>query len=162
MKTERLPWETLSGPVYHASETRKSPKKWVRAGGWVMSVALLLGGVSSGYYLVSLFGALYVLTLLTVKTCVVTERGLEIFYQMRVTTHYDLWNWEEIGFVVREDRGDPEKVALHFNQGNRVRRLFFTRPDAEAVLTLAKRRNPKLWAGDADERQLAAFRRKKW
>jgi len=95
------------------------------------------------------------------KDTVITERGLEIFYQMRITTHYDFWSWKEIVSVIREDRKHPELVALHFGRGNRSKRLFFTKADAKQIMVLARKKNSRAVVSDADPRQMAGYKKKK-
>ena len=89
-----------------------------------------------------IFGVLYSLTLLTKKDVAVTERGLEIFYQMRITTNYNFWPWAEINAIVVEDRNHPELIALHIGRGSASKRFFFTRPDTEKILVLAREKHP--------------------
>ena len=115
MSVEHLPWEEVPGPIYSAREL-KPRKKWVTVGSWILSVVLVVGGILTPYRVLIVFGVLYVLTLLMKKDTVVTRRGLEMFYQMRITTQYNFWGWDEIVSVVREDRNHPEVVALYFGQ----------------------------------------------
>lgn len=147
MKDKSLPWESLEGPIYYAKEI-KPKKQWVIIGGWILSAALLVGGIITPYKVLVIFGLLYILTLLMKKDTVVTERGVEIYYQMRITTHYDFWDWKEIMSVTREDRNHPELVALHFARGNRSKRLFFTKADAKQIMVLAKKRNSRIKTAD--------------
>ncbi len=147
---EHLPWEALDGPKYHA-QAAKPRKKWVTAGGWGLSVLLLAAGVATRYYVMVAFGFLYALALAMEKDTVITERGLETFYQMRITTHYDLWKWEEISVIVREDRGHPELVRLHIGRGNTEKALFFKKAEAEKITALAKKRNPSIRVLDAEK-----------
>lgn len=159
MSVEHLPWESLEGPIYETREL-KPHKQWVVVGCWIMSVFLIIGGIITPYRVVTLFGVLYILTLLMKKDTVVTERGIEIFYQMRITTHYDFWSWKDIVSVTREDRKHPELVALHFGKGNRSKRLFFTKADARQIMVLAKKKNSRIVVADADQRQMVGARRK--
>lgn len=152
MRTVHLPWESVAGPKYRAREL-KPRKKWVTVGGWVLSVLLILGGLVTPYWMATVFGALYVLTLLAQKDVVVTTRGLEIFYQMHITTQYDCWTWEQMDGVAREDKKLPELVALYFSKGDRVKRLYFLREDAEKIMALARERNPGMIVAEADESQ---------
>lgn len=151
MRTVHLPWEVVAGPQYYAKEL-KPRKKWVTAGSWVMSFVLILGGLAyPKYWFAAIFGVLYMLALLMQKDIAVTVRGLEIFYQMHITTHYDFWSWDEIHTIIRDDRKHPELVALHIARGDRSKRLFFTKADAEKIMELAKKQNPRIFVTDADE-----------
>ncbi len=159
MSVEHLPWESLSGPIYTARELRPR-KKWVENACWILSCGLVVGGIITPYRVAAIFGALYILTLLMKKDTVVTERGIEIFYQMRITTHYDFWGWDQIVSVIREDRQHPELVALHFGKGNRSKRLFFTKADAKQIMLLAKKRNSRIVVQDANKNQMIGNKRK--
>lgn len=143
MSVENLPWESLEGPIYHPKEI-KPQKKWVRTGGWVLSAALILGGIITPYRVLILFALLYILTLLMKKDAAVTERGLEIFYQMKITTHYDFWPWKEIDSLLVEDRNHPGLLALHFVRGDKSKRLFFTRAEIKQIQILAKKKNSRI------------------
>ncbi len=151
MKDKHLPWESLEGPIYYAREI-KPRKQWVTIGGWILSAALLVGGVITPYKVLIIFGLLYILTLLMEKDTVITSRGVELYYQMRITTHYDIWEWKEILSVTREDRNHPELVALHFARGNRSKRLFFTKADAKQIMVLAKKRNSRIKTADIQQK----------
>ncbi len=148
MRTEQLPWDSVPGPHYAAREL-KPRKKWVTVGGWILVAVLLLGGLATRYRVLLVFSALYALALLTKKDVVVTFRGLEINYQMRITTQYDFWSWDKIVSVTREDKNNPEVVALYFGMDNKAKRLYFTRPVAEQVLKLAKEVKPGITIQEA-------------
>lgn len=154
MRTVHLPWESVPGPQYHARDL-KPRKKWVTAGGWVMSFVLILGGIAyPKYWFAAVFGVLYMLTLLMQKDIVVTSRGLEIFYQMHITTQYDFWSWDDIHTIIREDKKHPELVALHIGKGDRSKRLFFTKADAQAIMDLARKQNHPILVAEADESKM--------
>lgn len=162
-----LPWESVPPPIYTA-RVPKPRKKWVTVGGWILVVILLLYGVSSFgrdntlLACVSLaFSVMYALTLLMKKDAVVTTRGLEIFYQMRITTQYDFFPWERINSIVREDRAHPEFIRLHIGYSSMEKALFFTKSDAEAVIKLAKEKNPSIRVLDFDTTPKATKKRKK-
>lgn len=130
---------------------------------WLLDLirCLIIGGIITPYRVAAVFGVLYILTLMMKKDTVITERGLEIFYQMRITTHYDFWSWKEIVSVIREDRKHPELIALHFGRGNRSKRLFFTKADAKQIMVLARKKNSRAVVADADPRQMAGYKKKK-
>ena len=141
MSAKPLPWADLTGPIYTPREL-KPRKAYVTYGWWVMVVILLLAGIFTRWKIAAFFAVLYALTLVTKKDVAVTERGLEIFYQMRITTNYNFWPWEEINAIVVEDRNHPELIALHIGRGNASKRFFFTRPDTEKILVLAREKHP--------------------
>lgn len=107
-----------------------------------MVILLLVGGLVTRFKIALIFAALYGLTLLSQKDVAVTGRGLEIFYQMKITTNYNFWPWAEINAIVVEDRNHPELIALHFGHGNASKRFFFTRSDTEKILVLAREKHP--------------------
>lgn len=141
MSKQTLPWADLTGPIYTPREL-KPRKPYVIYACWAMVVLLLVGGLVTRFKIALIFGALYALTLLSQKDVAVTERGLEIFYQMKITTNYNFWPWPEINAIVVEDRNHPELIALHFGHGNASKRFFFTRKDTEKILLLAREKHP--------------------
>ncbi len=141
MSKQTLPWADLTGPIYTPREL-KPRKPHVIYACWAMVILLLVGGIVTRFKIALIFAALYGLTLLSQKDVAVTERGLEIFYQMKITTNYNFWPWAEINAIVVEDRNHPELIALHFGHGSASKRFFFTRPDTEKILVLAREKHP--------------------
>ena len=158
MRSGQLPWDSISGPVYSA-RVFKPRKRWVTVGCWVLCIFLIAFGLTSPYRIAIVFGTLYILVLIMRKDVVVTDRGLEIYYQMRITTHYDFWPWEEMAAVIREDRKHPELVALHFGRRNSSKQFFFTRKDSDAIMAMARKKNGKTLVRDADESEMVGYRR---
>lgn len=151
---KELPWAETTGPVYHAQEI-KPRKESTKTLCWLMCGFLIVGGLMTPYKLIILFALLYMLVLLMKKDMVVTERGVETFYQMRITTWYEKLEWKDIDMVVREDRDDPRLVALYFRErGNddRVKRLFFTREDAQSIMRMAKLQPDRIEVCEADKK----------
>lgn len=155
-----LPWESVEPPIY-VSRVPKPRKKWVTVGGWLLVALLLLGGLTTKYKIALVFAVLYTLTLLTQKEAAVTTRGLEIFYQMQITTHYDFFPWERITSIVREDRDHPDFIRLHFGFEATEKALFFTRADAAGVEKLAKMKNSAIRIVDYEGAQKAHPKRKR-
>ena len=141
MSKQTLPWADLTGPIYTPREL-KPRKPHVIYACWAMVILLLVGGIVTRFKIALIFAALYGLTLLSQKDVAVTERGLEIFYQMKITTNYNFWPWAEINAIVVEDRNHPELIALHIGRGSASKRFFFTRPDTEKILVLAREKHP--------------------
>ena len=136
MSKQTLPWADLTGPIYTPREL-KPRKPYVIYACWAMVILLLVGGIFTKFKIALIFAVLYGLTLLSQKDVAVTERGLEIYYQMKITTNYNFWPWAEINAIVVEDRNHPELIALHIGRGSASKRFFFTRPDTEKILVLA-------------------------
>ncbi len=144
-----LPWDSLPPPIYTA-RANKPRKKWVKIGVWVLVVVLLLFGVSSFdrnlplAVISMIFSILYSITMVTVKDAAITCRGLEIFYNMQITTQYDFFAWEDINSIVIEDRGDDEYVRLHIGYSSLEKALFFKRSEVNAICEYAKEQNPDI------------------
>ena len=132
-----LPWESVPPPIYPAQSSLKPRKKWVQTGGWILVVVLLLFGTLA-------VSVLYLLTLMTKKDAALTSRGLEIFYNMQFTTHYEFFPWEDINAIVCEERGHADMVRLHIGHGNTEKALFFPREDLDEIYAFIKKKNPAI------------------
>ena len=145
---QSLPWESVPPPIFPAQLALKPRKKWVQVGGWVLVVLLLLYGLSQRgrnpmLSIISLvFSVMYLVTMMTKKDAALTSRGLEIFYNMQFTTHYEFFPWEDINAVVCEDRGHADMVRLHIGHGNTEKALFFPRTQLGEIYAFAKKKNP--------------------
>ena len=123
-----LPWESVPPPIYPAQASLKPRKKWVQTGGWILLA----------------FSVLYLLTLMTKKDAALTNRGLEIYYDMQFTTNYEFYPWEDINAIVCEDRGHADMVRLHIGHGNTEKALFFPREDLDEIYAFIKKKNPAI------------------
>lgn len=161
MRRTVLPWESVPGPHYAAVDTILR-KKWVKYGGWVIVAALILGATVTRWKTLYLFAGLYVLALLMEKYVTVTQRGLEIFHQMQITTNYERWDWKDIYAVTHEpDPSDKNRTILYFTKGDRTKRNFYRNDDAKEIVKLAKKQNPEIRIFDGQEtRNKAATIRK--
>lgn len=121
-----LPWENEGGVVYTARELRPR-KRWVTYGGYCFAALLLAAGILTRFRIALLFGALYILALLMEKHVVVSEEGIEQFYQMHITTHYECYPWNEIDTVLLEDRGIPHSKPYIFGAATRQSGFSLTR-----------------------------------
>ena len=156
MRTRPLPWESTPDPKYLARDTLRH-KSWARAGGWLFVAVLLAAGVLTRYRIALVFGVLYALALVMEKHAAATKRGLEIFYDMRVTTSYELWNWGSISAVTHEpDPKNSAQTVVYFTKGDRTRHFSFANADAEDVLRLAREGNPgvKVYDGAQERAKL--------
>ena len=162
MRQTVLPWESVPGDHYSAIDTRQ--KGWVRVGGWLLVAALLLGGAITRWRIALVFALLYALALLMEKYVAVTERGLEIFHQMQFTTNYERWDWKDIYAVTHEtDPGGSGRIILYFTKGDRTKRNYYAKEDAQEILKLAQKQNPdiKIFSGEGARDQAKSFQAKK-
>lgn len=139
-----------SGARIYRSKKLKERKKYVIVLGWLAALMLVGYGIASGVWLSILLGLIMALALMLDQREMVTNRGLEVYYDVRIFDYTDVWTWEEMTSLHREDQGHPTLVALHFGKGLNTRRYCFTKADAENIMALAKRRNPAMSVGDAD------------
>lgn len=152
---QTLPWESVPPPIFTA-QALKPRKKWVNVGGWILIAFLLVYGLTaqSRNPLVAtvslIFAILYTLTMLTKKDAALTSRGLEIYYNMQITTHYDFFPWEQINVIVTEDRGHADYVRLHIGYSSMEKALFFKRSEVAAICKFAKEKNPAIRVMDYD------------
>ncbi|WP_050747982.1 MULTISPECIES: hypothetical protein [Peptoniphilus] len=163
MKLDKLPWASIDSPIYTNREI-KPRKDWVIAGGWIMTAILIISGFTTKYKISLVFGVLYALALLMIKYVAVTNRGLEIFYDMKIMKHYELWEWKDIFALTHEKNIDyPEIIAIYFSKGDRSKRLFFDKRDKNAIIQMAKSLNPEIKIYDAEDekRKHAAAKSKK-
>ena len=144
MRHTVLPWESVPGSHYLAVATLKR-KNTTKYGGWLVVAALVLGGAMTRWKIAYVFAVLYALALVMEKYVAVTERGLEIFYQMQVTTNYERWDWADIYAVTHEpDPAGSGRTILYFTKGDRTKRNYFEPDDAKEIVKLAKKQNPNI------------------
>jgi len=144
MRHTVLPWESVPGPHYLAIDTLKR-KKTIQYGGWLVVAVLLLGASVTRYKILYLFAVLYALSMLMEKYVAVTERGLEIFHQMQITTNYERWDWKDIYAVTHEpDPAGSGRMILYFTKGDRTKRNYYRPEDVKEIVKLAKKQNPDI------------------
>ena len=102
--------------------------------------------------------------LLMQKYVAVTQRGLEIFHEMHITTNYERWDWADIYAVTHEiDPGGSGRTILYFTRGDRTKRNYYNTADVPQILKLAKKQNPNIRIFDGKEARdkAKALRQKK-
>lgn len=141
MTRKDLPWKELESLSQPAREV-KERSRWNTRLAWVMCAFLIIGGILTPYRITVLFGLLYVLVLLMDKQTAATPRGIEIFYDMKITTSYTFWPWKEINAISREENVKyPGIYAVYFTRGDKSKRLFFNKNQWDALIRLAKQGN---------------------
>lgn len=146
-----LPWESVPDPKYHAIDVLKRTKT-ISYGGWFVVAVLALGGAVTRWKIACIFAVLYALAMVMRKYVAVTERGLEIYYDMRISTNYERWDWPDIYAVTYEkDPANSRRAILYFTKGDRTKRNYFKPDDVTGILKLAKRKNPEIRIFDGKE-----------
>ena len=148
-KTQANKTMSASGREYVPLDV-KVMKKSTRITALIAGVGLLVMGVVIRSVYTSLVGALLLAAMALNKKTAVTERGIEITYDIGVFKRVDLWRFEEIQEIHKELSPDKKKYALHIMRDVMSRRLVFYIPDAEEVIGLALEKNPAIHVADVD------------
>ncbi|MCR5825916.1 MAG: hypothetical protein K6G54_05075 [Oscillospiraceae bacterium] len=163
MRRTVLPWESVPGSKYYAIDTLKRSKK-TSYGGWLAVAVLAFGGAVTRWKIALIFAVLYALALLMQKDVAVTERGLEIYHDMRITTNYERWDWADIYAVTHEtDPAGSGRAILYFTKGDRTKRNYYRPEDVSPILKLAKQKNPaiRIFDGKTTRDKADAIRKRK-
>ncbi len=136
--------------MYRAHDV-KPRKKWIIVYGWFLVALLIVGGAMTRFKIAWFFAFIIGMALISEKTVMVTERGLENYMDMRFTSNYELWKWDEIEALTQEKLLKyPGVTQLYFTRGDRTRKVFFLDEPAQEILKLAGRKNKKLRIYDGD------------
>ena len=99
------------------------------------------------------FGLMGLIILLVILACffskehLVSDEGVDIQYTLFGMVSHNLWRWDEITTIhVDRKRAMPD-VALHIGRDVATRLFVFSARDADAVLALAKEKNPAIRLG---------------
>ena len=93
--TDQPKKKSRSGKVYHAKKV-KERKDYVKVLGWLASLLLIGYGIASGVWLGIILGLIMALALMLEQREMVTNRGLEVYYDCRVFDYTDVWSWDDI------------------------------------------------------------------
>ena len=72
---------------------------------------------------------------------------MDIQYTLFGKVSHNLWRWEEVTAIHVDRKRSMPNVALHIGKDVAIRLFVFTPKDAQAVLDLAKERNPAIQLG---------------
>ena len=95
-------------------------------------------------------GALILLAMVLQKKTAVTERGIEVTYDMILFKRVELWSFDEIQEIHKELSPDGNRYALHMMKDIMSKRLVFPIPVAEEVIALALAKNPRIHVAFVD------------
>ncbi len=128
--------------------------KIIRKSTKVVAMALGVLCLVAGVYFQSIYaivvGVFFLAAMVLNKKTAVTERGIEVTYDMVLFKRVDLWSFEEIREIHKELSPDGRKYALHMMKDIMSKRLVFPIPEAEKVIALAVEKNPKIHVAYVD------------
>ena len=143
MKENIPPWSGLEDPIYE-TEPLKERKAWVNKAAGAISLVFIAGGIYYMYPVLSLLGVLCILALVMKKDTVLTIRGIETFYRMKIAAHYEIWKWEEIDRMaseINDAKYGKERLAVYFRKNDRAKCLCLAKSKYSEIIELAKSRN---------------------
>lgn len=128
--------------------------KIIRKSTKIVALALGLLCLCAGIYMRSVYtiivGALILLAMVLQKKTAVTERGIEVTYDMILFKRVELWSFDEIQEIHKELSPDGNRYALHMMKDIMSKRLVFPIPVAEEVIALALAKNPHIHVAFVD------------
>ena len=126
---------------------QKARKPWVRPAACVLAVGVGVYEVLHQQWLYVLVALLVVLACFFSKEHLITREGVDIQYTLFGKVSHNLWRWEEVTAIHVDRKRSMPNVALHIGKDVAIRLFVFTPKDAQAVLDLAKERNPAIQLG---------------
>lgn len=82
------------------------------------------------------------------KEHIVSEEGVDIHYRLFGYSLHSVWAWAEITTLHKDAKKTAPNVMLHFGKDVNTRVFVLKPEDSRAVLTLAKKMNPKIYIAD--------------
>ena len=126
-------------------QRRRQP--WVKPAAGVLAAAIAVYEAFRHEWLFMLIALLVLLACFFSKEHLVTPEGVDIQRTLFGRTSHDLWTWEEVTAIRIDRKKVMPNVILHISRDVVVRPFTFTPQDAQAVLDLAKERNPAIQLG---------------
>ena len=128
--------------------------KIIRKSTKVVAMALGVLCLVAGVYFQSIYaivvGVFILAAMVLNKKTAVTERGIEVTYDMVLFKRVDLWSFEEIREIHKELSPDGRKYALHMMKDIMSKRLVFPIKKEKKVIALAVEKNPKIHVAYVD------------
>ena len=110
----------------------------------VLAAAIAVYEAFRHEWLFMLIALLVLLACFFSKEHLVTPEGVDIQRTLFGRTSHDLWTWEEVTAIRIDRKKVMPNVILHISRDVVVRPFTFTPQDAQAVLDLARERNPSI------------------
>ena len=126
---------------------QKERRLWVKLLAALLAILLMGYELSRGQLLYVPIGLLVLLACFFRREHLVSQEGVDLCHLLFGLPSHSLWTWEEITSIHVDRKRAMPNVALHIRRGAAVRLFVFTPGDAQAVLDLAKQRNPAIQLG---------------
>ena len=126
---------------------QKARARWVKPVAAILAAGIVVYEIMQQLLLYVPIGLLVILACFFSKEHLVSDEGVDIQYTLFGMVSHNLWRWDEVTAIhVDRKRAMPD-VALHIGKDVATRLFVFSARDAQAVLDLAKKRNPAIQLG---------------
>lgn len=126
---------------------QKARARWVKPVAAILATAIVVYEITLRQWFYVPIGLLVILACFFSKEHLVSDEGVDIQYTLFGVVSHNLWRWDEVTAIhVDRKRAMPD-VALHIGKDVATRLFVFSARDAQAVLDLAKKRNPAIQLG---------------
>ena len=148
---KKIPWQDIDGRKYNSVEVVVH-KDYVKITAWMIGFILIGMGIFTKNILGMVFGICFLLAMIMKKSKAFTERGLELFNDMRITSSYSFWDWKDIDVLTYEYKKEHKKAVLFYiTKGDRTKKIYFDKNDKGNILKLAGEKNPNIKIYDAEK-----------
>lgn len=157
MLDRKLPWENLERDYYDLIQ-EKERKQYVTYWAWTICIACLVLGFLPSYRMAWVIGVVLLITLLTKKYASVTEKGLELFYDMKLIKNHQVFSWDKIDSVAyKKDSEDPKRTVFYFTMGDRTKKAYFKECEKKDIMQFIHRQGKKIKLYDGDLQEKIKF-----
>jgi len=126
-------------------------KKSTRIAGLIASFGLIFLGISIVSIYTVLVGVVIFLAVIYRKEMMFTEDGYVTKFDFIFFKHEDIWRYDQITYMHRENAPDIKYMGIIIQKDMAFKRAVVLKQDVEAILELAKSKNPKIYVGDIDD-----------
>jgi len=126
-------------------------KKSTRIAGLIASFGLIFLGISIVSIYTVLVGVVIFLAVIYRKEMLFTEDGYVTKFDFIFFKHEDIWRYDQITYMHRENAPDIKYMGIIIQKDMAFKRAVVLKQDVEAILELAKSKNPKIYVGDIDD-----------
>lgn len=131
----------------------KEHKTWVKIGVILVGFYVLTDGFLRDRYYEVPIGVLIVLCTLYFKRYVVNEKGVDVESSLCGMRSHSLWTWDEVTSLQTDYNVARPNVQCSFGRDVVTRVFVFSYDDSQAILELAREKNPDMYIKDMNEEE---------